>query len=88
MAHYHLETNDDGSIRQILRDGEPNPASVSLEQLFSIVTLYFKVAGSNLQLLEREESPPLRRAYGIQAFIMSLTGVEAFTITYLMLGGY
>ena len=23
MAHYHLETNDDGSIRRILRDGEP-----------------------------------------------------------------
>ncbi len=87
MAHYHFETNDDGSIRRILRDGEPNPASVSLEPLFSIVTLYFKVAGSNLQLLEREESPPLQRAYGIQAFIMSLTGVEAFTNTYFKLRG-
>ena len=87
MAHYHIETNDDGSIRQLLRDGEPNPASVSLEQLFSIVTLYFKVAGSNLQLLEKEDSKPLRRAYGIQAFIMSLTGVEAFTNTYFKLRG-
>jgi hypothetical protein len=87
MAHYHFETNDDGSIRRILRDGEPNPASISLEPLFSIVTLYFKVAGSNLQLLEREESPPLQRAYGIQAFIMSLTGVEAFTNTYFKLRG-
>lgn len=87
MAHYHLETNDDGSIRRILRDGEPNPASVSLEQLFSIVTLYFKVAGSNIQLLEKEDSKPLRRAYGVQAFIMSLTGVEAFTNTYFKLRG-
>lgn len=87
MAHYHLETNDDGSIRRILRDGEPNPTSVSLEQLFSIVTLYFKVAGSNLQLLEKEDSKPLRRAYGVQAFIMSLTGVEAFTNTYFKLRG-
>ncbi|RYY13447.1 MAG: hypothetical protein EON55_10330, partial [Alphaproteobacteria bacterium] len=87
MAHYHLETNDDGSIRRILRDGEPNPASVSLEQLFSIVTLYFKVAGSNIQMLEKEDSKPLRRAYGVQAFIMSLTGVEAFTNTYFKLRG-
>lgn len=87
MAHYHLETNDDGGIRRILRDGEPNPTSVSLEQLFSIVTLYFKVAGSNLQLLEKEDSKPLRRAYGVQAFIMSLTGVEAFTNTYFKLRG-
>lgn len=87
MAHYHLETNDDGSIKHILRDGEPNPASVSLEQLFSIVTLYFKVAGSNIRLLEKEDSKPLRRAYGVQAFIMSLTGVEAFTNTYFKLRG-
>jgi hypothetical protein len=87
MAHYHLETNDDGSIRRILRDGETNSTSVSLEQLFSIVTLYFKVAGSNLQLLEKEDSKPLRRAYGVQAFIMSLTGVEAFTNTYFKLRG-
>ncbi|PZR51473.1 MAG: hypothetical protein DI537_56405, partial [Stutzerimonas stutzeri] len=87
MAHYHLETNDDGSIRRILRDGEPNSTSVSLEQLFSIVTLYFKVAGSNLQLLEKEDSKPLRRAYGVQEFIMSLTGVEAFTNTYFKLRG-
>lgn len=87
MAHYHLEPDDDGSIRRILRDGEPNLNSVALEQLVSIVTLYFKVAGSNLQLLEQEESPPLRRAYGVQAFIMSLTGVEAFANTYFKLRG-
>lgn len=87
MPHYHIDTQENGSIRRILRDGEPQPESVALEQLFSIVTLYFKLAGSNLQLLERENSKPLRRAYGVQAFIMSLTGVEAFTNTYFKLRG-
>ena len=87
MAHYRVETNDDGSVRRILRDGEPHGDAVKLEQLFSIVTLYFKVAVSNLRLLENEQSAPLRRAYGVQSFLMSLTGVEAFTNTYFKLRG-
>lgn len=87
MPHYYIETHDNGSVRRILRDGEPQTESLSLEQLFSIATLYFKLAGSNLQLLEREEAKPLRRAYGVQAFIMSLTGVEAFTNTFFKLRG-
>lgn len=88
MPHYHIDTHENGSIRRILRDGELQPESVSLEPLFSIGTLYFKLAVSNLQLLEREDSKPLRRAYGVQAFIMSLTGVEAFTNTYFKLRGH
>lgn len=87
MAHYHIETNHDGSVRQILRDGEPHGQAVKLEQLFSVVTLYFKLATSNLQLLEQEQSAPLRRAYGVQSFLMSLTGVEAFTNTFFRLRG-
>lgn len=87
MAHYFIEMNEDDSVRRILRDGEPNAASVSLEQLYAIATLYFKIAVSNIQLLERENAKPLRRAYGVQAFVMSLTGVEAFTNTYFKLRG-
>ena len=87
MAHYHVETNDDGSARQILRDGEPHGEAVRLEQLFSVVTLYFKSVVRNLQLLEKEQSVQLRRAYGVQSFLMSLTGVEAFTNTFFKLRG-
>lgn len=87
MAHYHIETNDDGRVRRILRDGEPHGQAVKLEQLFSIVTLYFQVSDSNLQLIEQEESAPLRRAYGVQSFLMGLTGVEAFTNTLFKLRG-
>lgn len=87
MAHYHIETNEDGSVRRILRDGEPHGEAVRLEQLFSVVTLYFKVAASNLRLLEQENSALLRRAYGVQSFLMSLTGVEAFTNTFFKLRG-
>ncbi|MEG3162740.1 hypothetical protein U1763_19745 [Sphingomonas sp. LB2R24] len=87
MAHFHVETTADGSVRNILRDGEPSVESVSLEQLFSIVTIYFKVAGSNINLLLKEQQKPLRRVYGIQAFVMSLTGVEAFTNAFFKLRG-
>lgn len=87
MAHYHVETHASGSVRCILRDGEPHGEAVSLEQLFSIVTLYFKVSGSNIQLAEKERSKALRRAYGVQSFVMALTGLEAFTNTYFKLRG-
>lgn len=87
MAHFLIETNDDGSVQRILRDGEPHAEGVSLEQLFSIVTLYFKVARSNIEFLEKEDEKPLRRAYGVQSFVMSLTGLEAFTNTYFKLQG-
>lgn len=55
MAHFYIDSNDDGSVRRILRDGELHAEGVSLEQLFSIVTLYFKLAASNILLLERGE---------------------------------
>lgn len=85
MPHFHIETNDDGSVRRILRDGEPHAEGVSLEQLFSIVTLHFRAAGSNIRLLDTEGKSLSRCAYGVQSFLMALTGLEAFTNTYFKL---
>jgi hypothetical protein len=85
MPQYHVDTNDDGSVRRIVRDGVEHSESVSLEQLYSIVTLYFKVAASNIAALEVAEEKPLRRAHGVQSFVMSLTGLEAFANTYFKL---
>lgn len=87
MAHFQIEISVDGRIQGILRDGEPHAASVVLEQLFSIVTLYFTAAEMNIQLLENEKEKLKRRAYGVQSFLMSLTGLEAFTNTYFKLRG-
>jgi len=85
MPHFHIETNDDDSVRQIWRDGVPHLEGAHLEQLYAIVTLYFKVAGANIQNIEQERKTSLRRAYGVQSFVMALTGLEAFTNTYFKL---
>lgn len=87
MAHFSIETNDSGAVRRILRDGETHSKGVSLEQLFSIVTLYFKAAEANIRLMEREAERSLLRTYGVQSFMMSLTGIEAFSNTYFRLRG-
>ncbi|MEN3974599.1 hypothetical protein [Emcibacter sp. SYSU 3D8] len=85
MPHFDIETTEGGSVRRILRDGEPYNESVSLEPLFSVVTVYFQAAAANLHLLDNEATRERRRAYGVQSFVMSLTGVEAFTNTYFRL---
>ena len=87
MAHFQIETNDDGSVQRILRDGEPHDQSVSLEPLFSIVSPYFKAAELNIQFLEKAEERPLRRTYGMQSFVMIFTAIEAFANTYFRLQG-
>lgn len=82
MAHFLIETNSDGSIRQVLRDGIPHQEGVVLEQHFSIVTTYFKIAARNLAMMGSAESSEERRYLGLQSFVMSLTGLEAFANTY------
>lgn len=87
MPHFTFELNEDGTILQMLKDGNPYQKEVKLEQLFSIVTIYFKLAQHNLfQMTELERSDE-RRSYGLQAFLMSLTGLEAFINTYFHLRG-
>jgi hypothetical protein len=79
MPHFTLFLNDDGSIRQILRDNEPYGEGVQLEPAHSIVSTYFRIASDNITAMERTENRQARRFYGLQAFLTSLTGVEAFT---------
>ena len=79
MPHFELRLNEDGSVAEILRDGELYNESVSLEPANQIVSTYFKIGSANLKLMVGQEDDELRRAAGLQSFLMTLTGVEAFT---------
>jgi hypothetical protein len=82
MALFVIETNEDGSTSRILKDGQPHVGAVTLEQWNSIVKIYFDLAQQNLLQIEEGMPNEVRRKLGLQSFIMSLTGLEAFTNTY------
>ena len=79
MPHFTFLMNDDGTISQILRDGILHQETVALEQVFSVVTTYFRSAERNLLAMQDNSNREELRFHGLQAFVMSLTGVEAFT---------
>ena len=81
MAHYNVDVAEDGSVQRILRDGE-QAVDIRLEQHFSIARIYFRLAAMNLHQLEGASESEDRRGYGLQSFLMGLTGLEAFTNTY------
>ena len=85
MAEFTIELNDDNTVRRILRDGMPNDSAAQLEQLFSIVTVYFRLAKRNLDQMRAMTETMDKRAFGVQTFLMSLTGLEAFANAYFHL---
>lgn len=85
MPHFFFDTNDDGSIRRVVKDGKPHDEGVVLEMPSSIVSIYFKLAFEHLGRMEASIAKQLRRQYGLQSFLMSLTGLEAFTNTFFHL---
>ena len=87
MPRIAFKSNDDGTIKQIYKDGQPHNEAIKLEQLFSIVTIYFKLAKFNLDQMGEQLEDEGRRRFGLQSFLMSLTGLEAFTNTFFHLRG-
>lgn len=85
MPHFQYQLGDDDEISQILKDGQPHTQSIRLEQVYSIVTIYFRMAAAHLEQMPDLEDRNARRAAGLQSFLMSLTGLEAFTNTYFHL---
>jgi hypothetical protein len=82
MADFVFDVDVDGTIKRITKDGQPNTARVVLEQHYSIVTVYFKSASYNINQMRKFEDSSVRRMFGMQSFIMCLTGLEAFTNTF------
>jgi hypothetical protein len=87
MPHFTINTDADGKVIQILKDGQPYNEAVRLEQLFAIVSTYFRIADNNLNAMQSVAKSEMLRFYGLQAFVMALTGVEAFTNVYFQLRG-
>lgn len=87
MAHFAFILNDDGSIAHILRDGALHQETVVLEQVHSVVTTYFKAANQNIVAMENVTDREQLRFRGLQAFLMCLTGVEAFTNVFFHILG-
>ena len=87
MAHFAFILNDDGSIAHILRDGALHQETVVLEQVHSVVTTYFKAANQNIVAMENITDREQLRFRGLQAFLMCLTGVEAFTNVFFHILG-
>jgi hypothetical protein len=81
MPHFSLTLDESGNVQQLLRDGQPVQGT-ALEQHYSVVSGYFRSAQSNLDAMEAATDSKVRRSLGLQSFLMSLTGLEAFANTY------
>lgn len=82
MPHYVFEADESGNIIRIVKDDQPDNQSVRLEQLYSIVTIYFRLASEHLRRMASLQDRSARRCAGLQSFLMGLTGLEAFTNTF------
>ena len=87
MSRFVIKFKEDGTVSQIYKDGYPHNEAVKLEQLFSVVKIYFELCRLNLKQMAEQSDDEGRRYFGIQSFLMSLTGLEAFTNTFFHLRG-
>lgn len=91
MSHFEFDFNEDGSINAIYRDGIPYEGGISLETPNSIARTYFETALRELAAMKAEDDPDFygadNRGHGLQAFLMSLFGTEAFLNVYFHVAG-
>jgi hypothetical protein len=85
MPHYNIQADADGKIQQIFKDGEAFSGSVALETPDAIVRIYYESAAQSLQRMATQADSLIRRSLGLQSFLMSLTGLEAFANTFFHL---
>ncbi|EQB32542.1 hypothetical protein [Sphingobium ummariense] len=86
--YFEDEEGSDGRIKQIWKDGKPHNKSVRLEMPQAIVQTYFKAAMQNLsQMTPNEDDREHNRHFGLQAFLMSLVGLEAFLNVHFHMQG-
>jgi hypothetical protein len=85
MPHYEILLDNSGAVTSVERDGKSVKHDVQLEQLYSVSTFYFNSAIENIKRLEQKENIAFSETLGVQSFLMSLTGLEAFINTYFLL---
>lgn len=82
MPRFIIEIDENEIIKKVTRDGVEYGEAFEIEQLFSIPSIYFMSSAKNIELIGKEEEQKLRRALGIQSFLNSMIGVEAFCNTF------
>lgn len=90
MPHFEFVYQDDGSerIKFVLKDGQPTTKTVRLEMPNAIVQTYFKASFANLRkMTTNDDDREGNREFGLQSFLMSLTGLEAFSNVFFHLAG-
>lgn len=90
LAHFHFEEKDSptGKITAVYKDGKPLTDGMRLEMPDAIVQTYFKSALRNLsRMTQSEDDQEDNRHHGVQAFLMSLVGLEAFLNVYFHMIG-
>lgn len=78
MPRFQVYQDSDGTVRRILKDGLPYEQNLKLEAPFTIVQTYFLAAKRNLDIMTSGADQDSLRYHGLQAFLMSLVGLEAF----------
>ena len=79
MAHFVFQLNEDETIRSIHKDGVLVATATRLEMPVAIVQTYFKSAIRDLAQMTLDDADrDANRHHGLQCFLMSLVGVEAF----------
>ena len=91
MSHFEFDFNEDDSIHAIYRDGTRIEGGISLESPNSVSRTYFEIAIRELKAMKAEDDPDHdgaeNRRHGLQAFLMSLVGTEAFLNVYFHVAG-
>lgn len=79
MPHFVFDLNEDESIKAIYKDGVKLETGTRLEMPVAIVQTYFRSAIRALaRMTESDDDREDNRQHGLQAFLMSLVGTEAF----------
>src|SRR6478609_1233654 len=79
MPHFVFDLNEDESINAIYKDGLKLETGTRLEMPVAIVQTYFGAALRALaRMTESDDDREDNRSHGLQAFLMSLVGTEAF----------
>ena len=88
MPHFNFETDGNGLITAIYRDGVLQEGTVRLALPNSVVKSYFTAALRSFHGMRPDAEAPELRNFGLQSFLMSLTGLEAFLNVYFYRRGH
>jgi hypothetical protein len=87
VPNFLTEQNEDGTIKATYKDGTRIDTGFRLEMPQAIVQTYFKLAFRNLREMKEDGDQADNRHFGLQSFLMSLLGVEAFLNVFFHIVG-